>query len=270
MPLFMDRHDVPGATAADIAEAHVRDLAMEARHDVQFLTYWFDLERGTAFCLAKAPASRNMIEVHREAHGQIPNDIITVSEDNVLRFLGTISDPVDHTQRTSSFRVILFTDLEGSTSLLQERGQASFMVLLTEHDLIIRRALVAFGGHEVKHTGDGVMAAFDEVGPALECALAIQDGFDARTTAGGSPPLRVRIGMAAGEPVDHNDDLFGSSVNLASRICDAAEAGHILVSDVVRDQGLEKGFPLADADARVLRGFPEETRVFELVRSGSR
>ncbi len=184
MPLFMDRHEIPNATAEDVAQAHAVDVALEAKHGVQFLTYWFDPDRGRAFCLAKAAAPENMEAVHREAHGLIPNEIITVSEDNVLRFLGTINDPAEHTQRRNSFRVILFTDLEGSTALLQEGGQSAFMVLLTEHDLIIRRALVASDGHEVKHTGDGIMASFDDVGRALECALAIQAGFEARAVVG--------------------------------------------------------------------------------------
>lgn len=266
MPLFMDRHEVPNATAEQVAQAHAADLAMEAKHGVQLLTYWFDPDRGRAFCLAKAAAPANMVAVHKEAHGLIPNEIIGVSEDSVLRFLGTINDPADNTQHPSSFRVILFTDLEGSTTMLQDRGQAAFMVLLTEHDLIIRRALVATDGHEVKHTGDGIMASFDDVGAALECALTIQAGFDARDASGDAPRLRVRIGLAAGEPVDHNDDLFGSSVNLASRICNAAEAGHILVSDVVHDLGVEKGFSLHEVEPRALKGFAPATRVFELAQ----
>ncbi len=267
MPLFMDRHEIPGATADDVARAHAADVALEAKHGVQLLTYWFDPDRGRAFCLARAAAATNMEAVHREAHGLIPNEIIAVSEDHVLRFLGTINDPAEATQHRTSFRVILFTDLEGSTSLLQERGQAEFMVLLTEHDLIIRRALVASDGHEVKHTGDGIMASFDDVGHALECALAIQTGFEARAVSGGTPELRVRIGLAAGEPVDHNDDLFGSSVNLASRLCNAADGGHILVSDVIHDLGVEKGFSVREVEARSLKGFPPDTRVFELVPS---
>jgi class 3 adenylate cyclase len=270
MPLFMDRHDVPGATQADIAQAHVSDVALASKHDVEFLTYWFDQERGRAFCLAKAPEPHNMEAVHREAHGLIPNAIIRVSEDNVLRFLGTMAGPEvgpDGSGNQSSFRVILFTDLEGSTSLQEAVGQAAFMVLLTEHDLIIRRALVASDGREVKHTGDGIMAAFDDVGRALRCAVDILNRFDARAAAGKGPELRVRIGMAAGEPVDHNDDLFGSSVNLASRICSAAEAGHILVSDLVHDLGADKGFSLREVEARALKGFPDVTRLFEVERS---
>jgi len=267
VPLFMDRHDLPGATAEQVAQAHRSDLGLEAKYGVQFLSYWFDADNGEAFCLARARRTEDMQAVHRESHGLIANEVIGVSEDNVLRFLGKIADPVDPTQLTSAFRTILFTDLKGSTTLLQELGESAYMVLLTEHDLIIRRALVASRGREVKHTGDGIMASFDDVAHALECAAAIQDGFDARTAGGGTPELRVRIGMAAGEPVDHNDDVFGSTVNLASRICDAADAGQVLVSELVRDLGVKKGFSLVEAGERVLRGYPAPTRVFELLRT---
>ena len=111
------------------------------------------------------------------------------------------------------------------------------MGLLDEHDLIIRRSLVSWRGREVKHTGDGIMASFEDVANALGCALAIQDGFRARMSDGATRELLVRIGIAAGEPVDHNDDLFGSTVNLASRICDASDPGHILTSDLVHEMG---------------------------------
>jgi hypothetical protein len=151
----MDRHDLPGITAAAVAQAHLSDLQVEAEYGVQFLAYWFDADRSEAFCLARAPAGGALAAVHRDAHGLIPNEIIRVSEDNVLRFLGRISEPVDRTDLADPFRTILFTDLKGSTSLLQAVGESAFMVLLTEHDLIIRRALVASHGREVKHTGDG-------------------------------------------------------------------------------------------------------------------
>ena len=265
MPLFMDRHNLPGVTATDVAEAHARDLGPALAHGVQFLTYWFDGEHGAAFCLANATAPGDVEAVHRESHGLIPNEIITVSEDSVLRFLGQIHEPADHTEITSAFRTILFTDLEGSTALLEAVGETAYMVLLTEHDLIIRRALVAWRGREVKHTGDGIMASFDDVGRALEGALAIQAGFAARATGADTRELRVRIGMAAGEPVDHNDDLFGSTVNLAARICEVAAGGQILVSEAVRDLGVEEAFTFREADPRTLKGFAGPTRVFELL-----
>ena len=97
-------------------------------------------------------------------------------------------------------------------------------------------------GREVKHTGDGIMASFEDLANALQCSLAIQDDFGARMAGGATRELRVRIGIAAGEPVDHNDDLFGWTVNLASRICDAADPGHILTSDLVHEMGTDRGF----------------------------
>lgn len=266
MPLFMDRHDLPGATAEELVEAHAKDLGPAAEHGVRLLAYWFDAESGGAFCFADAPSPAELTALHRASHGLVPNKIISVSQDSMLRFLGRIDGPVDGALPVSPFRIILFTDLEGSTSILQEVGEPAFMVLLTEHDLIIRRALMNSWGREVKHTGDGIMAAFEDVAQALACAVAIQDGFDARSREGGAPVLRVRIGMAAGEPVEHNDDLFGSAVNLASRICNAADAGHILVSDVVGELGSGSGFRLEEADIRALKGFSLPVRVFELVR----
>lgn len=265
MPLFMDRHDLPGATAEMVAQAHLSDLQTQARFDVQFLAYWFDAETGEVFCLAKAPRPEAMHAVHEAAHGLVPNEIISVSEDNVVRFLGKITDPSEHSPATSGFRTILFTDLEGSTALLQEVGQSAYMGYLGEHDLIIRRALLGARGREVKHTGDGIMASFDNVPRALECALSIQGGFVARNAASGARELQIRIGMASGEPVDHNDDIFGATVNLASRICHAAEVGHPLVSQPLRDLGLGKGFHFDVGREVDLKGFAGPTRVFELL-----
>jgi class 3 adenylate cyclase len=261
----MDRHDVPGATAEDVAQAHVSDLAVAGKHGVEFLSYWFDADHGGVFCFARAPARENLEAVHRESHGIVPNEIIDVSEDAVLRFLGKVQDPVDHTELTSPFRTIVFTDLVGSTAIAEELATTAYIALLTEHDVIIRRALVASRGREVKHTGDGIMASFDDVANALESALAIQAGFEARIAEGKRPECRVRIGMAAGEPVDHNDDLFGSTVNLASRLCDAADPGGTLVSDVVREQGAGCGYLFAATDSRELKGFSRLVPAFELL-----
>jgi class 3 adenylate cyclase len=264
MPLYMDRHDLPGVTAAEVAQAHVTDISIEADYGVHFLAYWFDADHAEAFCLATASGPDAMQEVHRAGHGLVPNEIIAVSEDEVLRFLGRVADPADHGPVDSAFRTILFTDLEGSTSLLQEVGERAFMGLLAEHDTIIRRALVIARGREVKHTGDGIMASFDELAGALECSLAILAGFETRMVDPTVRGLRVRIGIAAGEPVDHNDDLFGSTVNLARRLCDAADAGHVLVSDVVRELGVERGFSFGSPRDVTLKGFGV-VPVFELV-----
>src|SRR3712207_8593065 len=98
MPIFLDRHDLTGLTAADIAEAHRKDLELQGRYGVRFLTYWFDDSRGTAFCLIDAPDIATAMRVHDEAHGAIARDVIEVDLSAVEAFLGRVSDPapVDH------------------------------------------------------------------------------------------------------------------------------------------------------------------------------
>jgi class 3 adenylate cyclase len=265
MPLFMDRHDIPGATAKDSAEAHMADLAVANKHGVEFFSYWFDPDHGSVFCFARSPSRDEIVAAHSEAHGMLPNEIIAVSEDSVLKFLGTVRDPVDHTDVTSAFRTIVFTDLEGSTALTEEVGLSEYMVLLTEHDLIVRRALVAVQGREVKHTGDGFLASFDDVADALGFCLTVQQGFRARAESGAQPELRVKIGVTAGEPVDHNDDIFGTPVNLAARLCDAATGGQIFVADSIPELVSDDDFDFAEVGARSMKGFPDPVPVFELL-----
>jgi class 3 adenylate cyclase len=262
VPLFMDRHDLPGVSAADVAKAHARDLEVQEGHGVTFLSYWFDHQSSSAFCLARASTAQDMETVHRESHGLIPNEIIPVSEDAVLQFLGKVHDPENESDVTSAFRTILFTDLVDSTALAEELDSAEYLGLLAEHDLIIRRALIASRGREVKHTGDGMMISFDDVSNALECALAIREGFRTRNETA-LKPLSIRIGLAAGEPVDRDGDLFGPTVNLASRLCSVADPDSILVSDVVRDLGSTK-FAFTESHPRDLKGIAAPVRMFEL------
>ena len=251
-------------SAEDVAKAHARDLGLQDQYDVTFLSYWYDEESNSAFCLARASAAEEMETVHRESHGLIPSEIIAVSEDAVLQFLGKIHDPADASEVTSAFRTILFTDLVDSTALAAELESAEFLRLIGEHDVIVRRALVTSRGREVKHTGDGIMASFDDVSTALECALAIREGFSARNETA-STPLSVRTGLAAGEPVHRDGDLFGATVNLASRLCAAAAPNAILVSDVVRELDAASGFAFAEAARLELKGFPAPVRAFEFL-----
>jgi hypothetical protein len=255
----MDRHDVPGATAEETARNHAADLEIAARFEVEFFSYWHDSTRGLVFCLASAPGEEAVAQAHRAAHGLVPTEIIEVSESDVVRFLGKVHDPVDFSEVTSAFRIICFTDLVGSTELLDRLGQSEYMVLLTEHDLIIREALIRWRGREVKHTGDGFMAVFEDVDKALGWSIDVRDSF------GQHPDLEVRVGIAAGEPVDHDDDIFGAAVTMANRICSSAGPGQIYASDVVRDLGVEKGYRFDGGKIDLLKGFSEPATIYELL-----
>ena len=156
---------------------------------------------------------------------------------------------------------ILFTDMEGSTILTERLGDAKAQGLRRTHDSIVREALKAQGGSETKHTGDGIMASFPSASRAIECAVAVQRAIAQQ----GETPLRVRIGLNAGEPVAEDADLFGTAVNLAKRICDQAEPGQILVSDVVQQLAAGKGFTFADKGEATLKGFEKPVRLHEVV-----
>ena len=133
------------------------------------------------------------------------------------------------------------------------------------HNTIVRDALNAHGGSEIKHTGDGIMASAPTASGALECAVAIQRAVaDWDSRAHSHAPLQVHIGLNAGEPVAEEQDLFGTSVQLARRICDHAEAGQILASNVVRELAAGKGFLFADRGDVALRGFEDPVRLYEV------
>jgi class 3 adenylate cyclase len=264
MPLYLDRHDLSGATAADAAAAHAQDLAVQDRYGVAYLTYWFDYDRQRAFCLASGPDRDSVVAVHREGHGLVPSEVIEVDNAEVQRFLGPLKDhsPGEAYVETA-FRTIVFTDIVGSTRLTQQLGDRAAMELLRVHDRIARRAVEGGGGSEVKHTGDGLMASFRSVSSALEAAVAIQREL-AEHNRTAPNRLEVRIGVAAGEPVVENDDLFGAAVQLAARLCDRAGSGSILVSGAVRDLAIGKRFEFARRGRMTLKGFDEPVSLFEL------
>jgi class 3 adenylate cyclase len=265
VPFFMDRHEFVGLSAEEAALAHLKDLKIQGRYGVRFLTYWFDEERQTAFCLAKALSADAVEEVHRASHGYMAYKIIEVDEPTVARFMGGILEhPPGEVYVETAFRTILFTDIVESTSLTQQLGDAGAMALVRAHDEIVRGVLERHRGSEVKHTGDGLMAAFPSVVSAIESAVEIQRRIaDAEGT--GRMPARVRIGMAAGEPVAERDDLFGATVQLAARLCSRADPGGILVAGALHDLALGKGFAFRSRGRLRLKGFDSPMPAFEVV-----
>ena len=200
---------------------------------------------------------------HIPYHGDMESVLRAIDE-----FLGVEPAPAPPpaAQRTAAEApvTILFTDMEGSTTLTDRLGDAQAQELVRAHDTIVRDALRAHGGSEVKHTGDGIMASFPAASRALECAIQVQRAFAQHNEEHPDTPLGVRIGINAGEPVREQDDLFGTAVQLARRICDQAQPGQILASNVVRELVAGKGFLFADQGETVLRGFEDPARLYEV------
>jgi class 3 adenylate cyclase len=133
---------------------------------------------------------------------------------------------VDHTVT----RGFLFADLRGYTDFVEQRGAAAAAELLTRYRSLARDAIGCFGGAEIKTEGDSFYVVFDSVSSAVRCGLAITTA--ARTEA--DEPIRVGVGIHAGETVEADGGYVGSPVNIAARICAQAGAGEVLVSETVR------------------------------------
>lgn len=267
----MDRHDAADVAPEDVYAAHLLDLAVQEKYGVHYLTYWMDPERGNIFCLVDAPNTDAAMAVHKEAHGLVGNEIIAVDQNAVSDFLGRLRDPAGTSSAKpiadSAFRTILFTDIEGSTRLTQKLGDDAAMAFVRSHNDIVRAALRGHDGSEVKHTGDGIMASFASVTRALDSSLAIQREFHRHNTERADEAVRVRVGLSAGEPVQESDDFFGAVVQLARRICDAADPATILTSNAVRELCLGKSFTFSDRGEMSLKGFDNPVRVHEVAWS---
>jgi class 3 adenylate cyclase len=264
MPIFLDRHNMVELSAKEVAKLHVKDLEVQDKYGVKFLTYWYDAERRTTFCLVDAPDKETADKVHAEAHGHVANEMIAVDLSAVEAFLGRIQDPLSAKTaplNEPAFRAIMFTDMVGSIEMTVQLGDTMAVELLRAHDAIIRRCLEHYRGCEVKHLGDGIMASFDDAPAAVACAIEIQEKL-VSYNKNSETPIHVRIGIHAGEPVEESDDLFGSAVQMAARICDIAQADAILVSREVRDACTNVDLEFAPAGSEALKGFSEPVPLF--------
>ncbi|HEY8174031.1 MAG TPA: adenylate/guanylate cyclase domain-containing protein [Dehalococcoidia bacterium] len=229
---------------------------------------WVDV-RGEARRLAAGLPNAELRTVHGETGGIFDffdddDEVVNV----VNEFLGggapaqaTVSD--DYPHAPGGLRTVLFTDIVGHTEMMQRLGDAKGRDVLREHERITRETLKGHGGAEVKTMGDGFMASFGSVTSAMECAIALQRAFAAHTESM-AEPLRVRVGLNAGEPIEEDGDLFGATVILASRIAAKAGAGEILVPDTVRGLLSGKGFMFGDRGEFVPKGFDEGVRLWDV------
>jgi len=200
-------------------------------------------------------------------HWPLPNEpVAAVIAKAIYDFSGGGEEeaPTPEPTPTGTVHTILFTDVEGSTALTQRLGDARAQEVLRRHNTIVRDALKFHHGSEIKHTGDGIMASFASASRALECAIAIQRALAQHNESNPHTPIRVRIGLNAGEPVAEEKDLFGTAVQLAARICAHAEPGGILAPIVVRELAAGKGFLFTDRGDVALRGFDEPVRLYEV------
>jgi class 3 adenylate cyclase len=258
----MDIHELPGVTPEAVADAHLQDMKVQSKYGVTYHKYWINQQKGKIYCFCEAPSAEAADAVHREAHGLPAARIMEVLPEMAEAFMGTAETNLDgavvlpqSTSHDPGTRTIFFTDIVGSTALTQKVGDDGILALLEIHDRIVRDALSANRGTEVKHTGDGIMASFISANSAVRCGMdVIKNIADVRDE---NAPLRVRIGIASGEPIERANDLFGATVQLAARLCQHAEPEQILISNAVAELCVGKKLPIREIGRLALKGFDD-------------
>ncbi|MDH5772140.1 MAG: hypothetical protein OEY84_03300 [Rhodospirillaceae bacterium] len=135
--------------------------------------------------------------------------------------------------------VVMFTDIVGSTAMTHEKGNLGAQEIVRAHNKVVREALIKFRGKEIKHTGDGIMASFEDVTDSVNATAHMQRLIQLHNQNEPNVPLKVKIGTAMGSVVVEENDLYGVTVQMAARIVDKASEGMNLVSDTV--YGMLKG-----------------------------
>ena len=191
MPILMDRHDMRGATAENVADAHRRDLEIQDKygqvHDLL-------VRRGARHRLLPRrilmPQQPRNVTVRRMGRSrQKSSPSISRLKRPSLAALTILAHAPDATapEMGAGLRAVMFTDIVGSTEMTARLGDAAALELVRVHNALVRRGLALHHGREVKHTGDGIMAVFDEVAE-LDPLQPTSNGALRRTT-----PKRPRL-----------------------------------------------------------------------------
>ena len=159
---------------------------------------------------------------------------------------------------------VLFTDMVGSTALSSSLDPDTADRVRQDHFSVLRQALAAHEGTEVKNLGDGLMAVFGSSSAAIGCAVAMQQGVESDNRRS-SHALGLRVGLSGGEVMVEDDDYFGDPVVEAARVCALCDGGQVLVTDAVRFMvGRRCSYPLSPQGDRELKGLPDPVALFEV------
>jgi class 3 adenylate cyclase len=158
---------------------------------------------------------------------------------------------------------VLFTDIVGSTERVAQLGDRAWQDLLDSHHGLVRKELARFRGREIKTIGDAFIATFDGPARAVRCACSIRD----RVSELG---IEIRAGVHTGEIELSDGDIGGIAVHIAARVTAAAQPSEVLVSSTVKDLAAGSAIQFSDRGAHVLRGIPDEWRLFTVTDRSAR
>jgi AraC-like DNA-binding protein len=228
----MDRHNVSeNVTAEIVAQLHQEDLKTQHKYGCRGLTYWFDDTRKTAFCLVEAPNINAIIEMHGDAHGEVPHQIIEVDATIVESFLGRIEDPKKALNthlniiNDPAFRTIMVVAIEHHS--FRDADPVSRISKVLEAYKKISEILKSFDGNIVHQNEEAFLISFRTVSKAVTCALKIQEIYKTFRSQNQIKFTELSIGLHAGIPVTNKKSIFEDTIKPAERM------GFISIAEIV-------------------------------------
>lgn len=239
MPIYMDRHDVSeSVTAENVAQLHQQDLKIQHKFGCRGLTYWFDEKRKTAFCLIEAPDEKAILEMHNQAHGEVPHRVIEVEASIVESFLGRIEDP-EKSQKKSlniindpAFRTIMVVGIKPFS--IKETLDKKVNSIIIEYNKTLGDTIGLYKGSIVKQNPDHLLVSFDSVTNAVVCSVGILAEFEKNIGGTYSSLIKLQIGLDAGVPVNEKDGFFEKSIKTARSYFELVN-GTLVVSSEVKE-----------------------------------
>lgn len=244
MPLYMDRHNIPGLTSKDAAQAHLKDLEIQDEYNCTAMTYWIDEERGNVFCLIESPSKKAVIEMHNRAHGLIPHDIIEVDTNIVRAFLGRIQDPdpeninglsIPTFINEPAFRILLVVDLKDRVIFDSLYGNPNSVKLTNKYNSLVQQSVQHYSGRIVDSNAEFI-ASFISITNAVDCALHLRNSIQFQNTCENLPKVEIKMGLYAGFPVAESRSLFGDALLKARRLNFISEGNKIYLTSNIKDQ----------------------------------
>ena len=249
-------HELDESTAAQVLSECVQVVGFKKEHAESFSGKYQEYLLADSRYMKMFQAGRNAMNTYSSG-----------DESGVDTLKGALEDWNKPKQKedTTGPVTVMFTDMVGSTALTQAKGDAVAQQVVRAHNRITRDALTDCAGREIKHTGDGIMASFTSTSSGVEAAIKIQRGTVVHNKANPDLPVYIKIGINAGEPIAEDDDLFGTTVQLAARITDKAQSEEIFVSEIVRGICAGKSLKFTSRGGYDMKGFGEPINLYEVV-----
>lgn len=207
------------------------------------------------------PSPRLLVRAIREYLAEVPGAAERLQQ--LLDQSRDFEGDVELTRRIKTS--LLFTDIAGSTAMFDQYGDRYGRSIVAIHDRIVDAVVEARGGTRIKHTGDGMLASFASCGRSVKAAILIQRQVARHSAKFPLLAFKVKVGVNIGSVIKGSSDLYGSSVNLAARLCDMAAAGGILTTGIVHSRCKGKGYEFRNPRSITFKGLRKEVPVYDVL-----